>query len=188
MQAILDHIRRQANGAVNGIDQVRIGIVTGNYDPTTYSCKVLIQPGDKTYPDGYLTGYLPIKGIWGGNGWGLFAPPPAGSKVAVIPVEGSLEAAYIDPFFFYEDHQPVPVPQGEFWLVHQSGSALKFLNDGTVELSAHNNLSVTAPEIDLNGYVKTSNHVEVKTGASGVFSDKAGKTVTVKNGIVVGIK
>ena len=35
-------------------------------------------------------------------------------------------------------------PVGEFWLVHKSGSQIKFHNDGSVEVNANTDLKVTA--------------------------------------------
>ncbi len=54
-------------------------------------------------------------------------------------------------------------------------------------LEVDGSLAITAGEVLLDSYVRTTNHIEVGSGASGIFSDKAGKTITVKNGIVVGI-
>ena len=62
---------------------------------------------------------------------------------------------------------------------------LNIVGDGTVVVGGR--LTITAAEILLDGYTKTTNHIEVASGASGAFTDKAGKMITVKNGIIVGI-
>lgn len=62
---------------------------------------------------------------------------------------------------------------------------LEITGDGTVVVGGR--LTITAAEILLDGYTKTTNHIEVGSGASGAFTDKAGKMITVKNGIIVGI-
>ena len=177
MGHLQNEMKRQALGVVNSMDHARIGIVQ-NYKP--YMCKVLLQP------ENVLTNWLPIHSAWIGNGWGMFAPPPSGSSVWVVPVEGSLDAAYVLPGFFDNEHQPLATPQGEFWLMHQSGSGLKFNNNGDVSLVAFGALNVTSPQINLNGYVKTNNHVEMADGKSTVVS-AGGKALTFKNGVLVGV-
>lgn len=135
MGHIMNQMRQQAEGVMNGIDQPVVGIVQ-SYDPNTYSCKVLLQPS------GSLTGWLPVLSLWAGNGWGMFAPPVAGVAVAVIPKHGSLEAAFVLPAFFNDEERPLSVPQGEFWLVHKSGASFKFTNDGKLAVNDGHGASV----------------------------------------------
>lgn len=133
---LLNNMRQQALGVLNTIDCVRIGTVQ-SYNPNTYSCTVLLQPEE------IITGWLPIISPWAGNGWGVFCPPVAGAAVAIIPREGALDAAMLLPAFFNDVERPLPCPQGEFWLVHKSGSCLKFLNNGDVEIVTQRDLMAT---------------------------------------------
>lgn len=113
----------------------RLGTVSG-YDKTYYAVKVALQP------EGTETGWIPLGSSFVGNGWGLFCAPSIGDMVEVQFQEGDVEAAICCHRFFNDIDRPLPVPSGEFWLVHKSGSSLKFFNDGTVELHTHQNLSV----------------------------------------------
>lgn len=131
-----NEMRRQALGVLSGLDHVRVGIIQ-SYDKANHCCKVLIQP------ENVLTGWLPLRSAWVGNGWGMFAPPAPGAAVSVIPVEGSLDAAYCVPGFFNDGMRPLPVDQGEFWLVHKTGSFFKLTNDGKLKLSDGHGSTIT---------------------------------------------
>lgn len=141
---ITNIMRREAQRAQAQKSLPRFAVVT-SYDPNHYAAKVLIQP------EAYETGFLPIATPWVGNGWGLFAPPTPGDVVEVHYQEGGKEAAYIALRFYGNVAQPVAVNSGEFWLVHKSGSLLKFLNDGTVHLTATGKVIGSAAEWDLTG-------------------------------------
>lgn len=135
-EGITNAMRREAARAMQQRAATRIGTVS-NYDPSTYSAKVRIQPEDVE------TGWLPVSSLWVGNGWGLFCPPKPGDVVEVRFQEGGKQAGIVGLRHFGNVLQPLPVPGGEFWLKHQSGSFLKFKNDGSVELNAAANLSAT---------------------------------------------
>lgn len=135
MKALIALMQKQAD-LVNGRKTAtRIGTVSG-YDPNYYAVKVALQP------EGTETGWIPLGSAWVGNGWGLFSPPSIGDMVEIEFQEGDIEAALCCHRFFNDVERPLAVPSGEFWLIHKSGSSLKFFNDGTVELHAALNLSV----------------------------------------------
>jgi phage baseplate assembly protein gpV len=136
MQRIQNIMRREA--ARQGSQQAlpKRGIIT-NYDPNTYSAKVLIQP------EGYETGFIPIGAEWVGNGWGMFAGPSSGDEVEINYQEGGKNAPYIGKRFYGNLARPLGVPSGEFWLVHKSGTALKFTNDENASLNVAGNLNIT---------------------------------------------
>lgn len=125
----------------------RIGIVT-NYDPDHYAARVLLQPED------FLTGYLPITTPWVGNGWGFYAPPSIGDKVEVHFQQDGKEAGFIVNRFYSTKTVPLFVPSGEFWVVHQSGSTIRFTNAGDVIITANRDLKLHAGRrfvFDANG-------------------------------------
>ena len=124
----------QQAGAINA--STRHGTVS-SYDPNAYAVKVMLQP------DNVETGWLPLKSAWIGNGWGLFCPPSIGDAVelAFQEADGGVGSAGLR--FFNDQDRPLPCPSGEFWLVHQSGSLLKFHNDGSVELHTAQDLNAT---------------------------------------------
>src|ERR1022692_1633589 len=136
-------IRQEAQRATADISLPRAGIVT-HYDPTHHTARVQLQP------EGILTGYLPIATPWAGNGWGFYAPPLLGQIVDVHFHQGGKEAGYIVRRFYSNITKPLPVPAGEFWVVHPSGTALKFTNDGNVLISAHADLRIEANNIKIH--------------------------------------
>jgi phage baseplate assembly protein V len=131
-----NQMRQQAQGVLNMLDHGKSGIVQ-NYDKTTYSCRVLIQPENE------LTGWIPIMSLWVGNGWGMFAPPAPGAAAIVLPREGLSDAAFICGALFNDVDRPRPVDQGEFWLVHESGASFKLTNNGALAINDGNGASVT---------------------------------------------
>lgn len=137
MKRILNQMRLAGlMTATTNNSTVKFGVVEG-YDPDTYSCKVMLQPNE------VMTGWLPISTEWSGNGWGLFAPPSIGDMVDVHFQEGDPDSGYVSRQYFNDVERPVHVESGEFFLIHKSGSALKFNNDGSVDLIAHTDLRAT---------------------------------------------
>lgn len=137
MMELLNAMRLHAQLAHQGTTMTtRIGIVD-SYDANYYTCKVRIQPED------VLSGWLPVQSPWVGSGWGLFCPPSIGDMVDVHFHEGSPAAGYVSLRWFNDGARPLPTPSGEFWIVHKSGSFLKFHNDGSVELVTNANLNAT---------------------------------------------
>jgi len=121
-------IRLQAGLLDRNRAYARYGVVS-SVDPQTYTARVVLQP------DGVLTGWLPILSQWVGAGWGMACPPGPGDQVLMIPQEGDGEHGVIVGCGF-SAVQPAPTAEvGELWLVHQSGSSLKLLNDGTVRIA-----------------------------------------------------
>lgn len=154
MNELLNIMRMQA--AMQGGNRASTRIATvSSYDPENYCAKVIIQPDDVE------TGWLPVTSPWVGNGWGLFAPPAVGDMVEVQFQEGSIEAGFIVGRFYNDKDRPLATPGGEFWLVHKSGSLLKFHNDGSVELVAAGTLSSTAPQWNHSGPVHITGNVQV---------------------------
>lgn len=138
MTGLTNVMRREAERAGARKALVRVGTVA-SYDPSHYAAKVVIQP------EGFETGWLPVLTPWAGNGWGLFAPPTPGDTVDVHFQEGSTEAGFVAQRFYSTVTRPLPAPSGEFWLVHKSGSKIRFLNDGTVEIVSAVQINSTAP-------------------------------------------
>lgn len=136
MEGMTNVMRREAARAMAQLSLTRIGVVS-NYDPDTYSAKARIQPEDVE------TGWLPVATTWAGNGWGDYNPPSIGEVVEVRFQEGGKAAGIVGLRHFGDEFRPLPVPSGESWRVHQSGSFLKFKNDGSVELHAAGDLNAT---------------------------------------------
>jgi len=183
-QGIQNIMRREAARQGSQQSFSRMATVSA-YDPSHYAVKVLIQP------EGFETGYIPIGTTWCGNGWGDFYGPTPGDVVDVHFQEGGKLAAYVSLRFFGNLAQPLPVPSGERWTVHKSGSLMKFHNDGSVELTTAGDLNATvggqanltvtgkvvasAAEFDLTGDLKVTGTIF----ATGDITDLNGVSGTV---------
>jgi phage baseplate assembly protein gpV len=147
-----------------GTGQPRFGLVT-SYDPNTYTAKVTLQP------EGVQTGWLPILSQWMGAGWGIVAPLAVNDQVFVLPQEGNAEhGVIVGRCFNDQDLPPKTAAAGEMWMVHQSGSFLKFMADGTIQ--ARGDLHVDGDIYDkvgkldgLRQHYNQHHHTGVQTGS-----------------------
>nr|WP_277629120.1 phage baseplate assembly protein V [Pantoea ananatis] len=132
---------QQTNAGVSGTRQA---VITA-YDPASYAVKVQLQP------TGEETGWIPLSSPWAGNGWGMAAGPAIGAVVEV-EFDSGLMGAGMAAGQFYNDSDRCPgPPSGEFWLVHVSGSVLKFLNSGDVLIRSATKLIYDAPAHHFTG-------------------------------------
>jgi len=107
--------------------QIKFGTIT-SVNSQNATARVLIQP------DGVLSGWLPVLSQWVGSGWGMVCPPNPGDQVLLVPQEGDIEQGIIIGRTYSNKQMPPVAPEGEFWLVHRSGSFLKLSNDGTIRI------------------------------------------------------
>lgn len=144
MRALLNAMAGASQQASAGESGTRQGIITA-YDPDSYAVKVQLQP------TGEETGWIPLSSPWVGSGWGLAAGPMIGTVVEVEFDSGLMGAGMAAGQYYNDiDRSPGP-PSGEFWLVHSSGSLLKFMNSGEVLLSAKAKITYDAPEHHFTG-------------------------------------
>lgn len=127
MDALRNAIRREAQALDRLMGHPRYGVVE-SYNPSDGTARITIQP------DGTLSGWLPVAVHWLGNGWGMMCPPSPGDQVIVAPQGGDPEDLVVLGRVFSAQGGVTPpaTPSGEFWIVHQSGSFVKLLNDGTI--------------------------------------------------------
>jgi phage baseplate assembly protein gpV len=136
MDSLVAAHKRHAAGVAGTTATHRYGTVQ-SVDPANYAAKVTI------WPEGVLSGWLPIHSTWIGNGWGMVALPSPGDQVKLVPQEGDAEqlavagseysTAQMPPQFpAAVGGDPTTITSGEFALVHQSGSGLRLCADGTV--------------------------------------------------------
>lgn len=177
-------MRREAERTANMRATVRLGIVSA-YDPANYAAKVRLQPEDTE------TGWMPIGSGMGGSGCGDFYGPVPGDIVYVHFQESGKGAPFIGGFHFGDDRRPLPVPSGERWIAHKSGSFLKFLNDGTIAIKAsavnlEGDLNVTGDILatgditDLDGVSGTVAHIRAVYNTH-THNDPQGGTVAAPN-------
>lgn len=125
-----------AQRAGDAKQDTRCGLID-SYDENTYSVKVRLQPAN------VLTGWIPIASCYVGDGWGLQVGPNIGDAVVLQAQEGGGDAAIVVGSMFNDVDRAMPVPSGEMWIRHKSGSFLKFKNNGDVELNTDHDLIAT---------------------------------------------
>jgi phage gp45-like len=82
------------------------------------------------------TGWIPIGTMAAGSRWGMFHLFPDGTEVTVDFIGGDVNNGRIRCCYANtSDAPPAGLVQGEFLIKHSSGSYLRFLNSGDVELS-----------------------------------------------------
>jgi phage baseplate assembly protein gpV len=155
MERFLNIIRQHAGALDQGGGQPRLGVIT-SVDPTTATARVALQP------EGVLSGWLPFLAAWVGAGWGIACPPSPGDQVLVLAQEGDAEHGIVVGCAYSQSQQPPPAAVGEFWLVHRSGSFIKLLNDGTVQING--DLHVNGEVYDRQGALsRLRNHYDAHT-------------------------
>jgi len=162
----------------------RTGTITG-YDPVNGVVKVAIQP------EGRETNWIKLDCPGVGNGWGVQVGPQIGDEVTVSfdssdPNLGKVTARHTNSL-----NLPMPVPSGEIWMVHQSGSLLKFNADGTVTLHTVGALGVhsdavinyDSPQHNFTGGPVTMDHTLTVTDSTGIVvtgGDVKADTISLK--------
>lgn len=155
MEQLFNMIKAVSGGLDGLIGHIRIGLVS-SFDPVTYSAKVMIQP------ENVLSGWLPVMSSWVGNGWGMITPILPGTQVVVLAQEGNAEQGIIAGALWSSVDRPPSVEAGEACIFHKSGSFIRLLNDGEIEINAkvtkiNGDLIVDGDISDLGGKFGTIN-------------------------------
>lgn len=161
--------------AAQGRGSMRLGLVT-SYDPAKYAVKVNMQP------DGVETGWVPLAAQAVGNGWGILTPPAIGDQILVLMQESDPDAGVAAWCLFNSIDVPPAVPSQEFWMVHKTGSYLKFLTDGSVSVNVTKNLTATVAgttQITATGAVTLTAQANVTATIGGNLSATATGTGTL---------
>lgn len=157
-----------------------VGKIT-SYDPVNHLVIVEIHPATDNDPAS-LTGWIPYASSWVGNGWGMYAAPVLDTLCIVVYQQGSRQIPLAAQPLFDGSNRPLTVQSGEFWLVHKSGSSLKFTNDGQVLVSSTVQIDLTAPVVNINASnecnISTSNMKIDSSAQCDIFSPviKAGSS------------
>lgn len=134
----------QINNAVRQMAQAAMGeyswpqlATISSYDAGNHSAKVMLQPSNQE------SNWMPLGAIGIGNGWGVAVGPQIGDQVLVVFEHGDFSSGTIVARVFSTQQQPPAVPSGEIWALHSSGSSVKLVSSGDVDVNAAGNLNVT---------------------------------------------
>lgn len=194
MEQIKGLVRLEVERVMTRQKHSRNAIVT-SVDPDTYSAKVRYEPHDPDDPDNAESGWIPIQAMATGQGYGMYTLPKVGHPVEVAFDQGDHETGRIVQRHASEQHQPPQgMKEGEHWLVHETGSAIKFAQDGTVSLLGAGSIPNRQGKDASTGKDGTSQQNQQPQGkqtftvspdGSFSFTHKAGTTVSVdKNGAI----
>jgi hypothetical protein len=107
----------------------------------------------KTLPDGVPTGDIPIGTAWAGTPGevsGAAGGPEVGTLALLAKVDPAGQVMKCLAFFPSAKNLTPPVPAGEYWVFHKSGSYVKLGNDKTVKVYAAEKVLVDAQAIQLS--------------------------------------
>ena len=176
----LDVMRREAERILSVKTFPRFGVIQ-NYDPNNYRAKVMIQP------ENILSNWLPISSEYVGNGFGLFVAPAIGDTVLCQFVDGDFGMGVIGSGkIFLPTMPPVPCPPGQVMLVHSSGTYIKLLPSGDLDVSVAGNLNLSvtgnlAANVNGNATVTCPNvAIDASTGVT-----ITAPTVTVNGNLAI---
>lgn len=171
------------NGLTNALHQTQQNDTTGprigtisSYEPGS-GVKVKIQP------EGRETNWIQLDCVGVGNGWGVQVGPQLGDEVTVNFESSDSNQGRVVARHANSLNVPMPVPSGEIWMVHQSGSLLKFKNDGTVTLHAATSMTYDAPAHHFTGGPISMDHTLTVTDSTGVVvtgGDVKADTISLK--------
>lgn len=178
MERFLNAIKAQSGAMDRTAGQPRFGVVS-SVDPARPAVRVMLQP------ENVLTGWLPVLSPWVGAGWGLSCPPSPGDQVFVLAQEGDSEHGVVVGRAWSDTARTPQAPAGELWLVHQTGSYLKLMTDGTIRLQGNTfivgNLAVAGSIITTATGPGTGNvSIAGDISATGEVSDGHGTVATLR--------
>lgn len=181
MQNLLNSMRFQAGIGQNLIAQVRIGIIN-SYNSSDGTIKATVQPVESDESGEGQTGWIPLAtGFIGQVG----APVP-GEQVIIIFQEGSLNNGLAIGRIYSSEDVPPPVPSGEWWLTHPSGSFIKVKNNGDVEIKAAAKIIIASEsdtEISVTGDLNVTATGTAKVSAPSIELGNGGTVLELVNSL-----
>jgi len=141
MAALANAMRQQAMAAQGRHSLAQFATIS-SYDPSNHAVKVTVQPVDPEIGE-QESNWMPLGAIGIGNGWGVAVGPQIGDQVLVVFEHGDFSSGTIVARVFSVAQQAPAVPSGEIWALHQTGSFIKMVTSGDVNVSTAGNLTAT---------------------------------------------
>lgn len=148
MYPLINQFKMHAEAAAAQVQTCIWGIID-SYDPNTHAVKVRRQPEDPDNPAASLSNWMPLPTMAVGAGFGMQAAPNIGDMVVVGHIYGEANEQIVLGYFFNDAESPPGAKAGEFYYIHQSGSFIKFTNEGKVSLNGNVEIDLTAPAINI---------------------------------------
>jgi len=139
--ALSNAIRQQARMSTNDYSLPRLATIT-SYDASNHAVKVQLQPVDPELGP-QESNWMPLGAIGIGGGWGVAVGPQINDQVLVVYENGDFSSGCIVGRYFSVAQQAIAVPSGEIWAVHQTGSFVKLVTNGDIDVNTAGNLNAT---------------------------------------------
>lgn len=129
MKQLLNQIKAAIRAELASVQPPRTGTIVA-YNPTNATVRVALEP------TGAETGWIPLKSVWVGNGWGAAFGPSLGDPVEITFEGGDIGAPSAGLRFFNVKLRAPVAQSGECALVSKAGSLIKMTADGNVTINA----------------------------------------------------
>lgn len=141
-------IRQQVMLVLNDTALPRHATIS-SYDPNKHAVKVIVQPVDPDIGE-VESNWMPLGAIGIGNGWGVAVGPAIGDQVKVVFEGGDFSSGTIVARIFSTIQVPPVIPTGEIWAVHETGTSLKLVTNGDVDVNGTGNVNITVTNGNVN--------------------------------------
>lgn len=141
MSALANAVRQQARMAQADLSLAQLATIS-SYDASNHAVKVILQPVDPELGE-QESNWMPLGAIGIGNGWGVAVGPQIGDQVLVVYEGGDFSSGTIVARVFSVAQQAPAVPSGEIWAVHSTGSFVKLVTNGDIDVNTAGNLNAT---------------------------------------------
>ncbi|WP_234775167.1 phage baseplate assembly protein V [Paraburkholderia tropica] len=141
MARLANAIRQQARMSTAHEALPRFATIS-SYDAGNHAVKVIVQPVDPEIGE-QESNWMPLGAIGIGNGWGVAVGPQIGDQVLVVYENGDFSSGTIVARVFSVAQKAPAVPSGEIWALHATGTFIKMVTSGDVNVNAAGNLNVT---------------------------------------------
>ena len=136
---LADAIRQQLRLAMNDLMLPRVCPISSYDGKGSVKVTVRSDPGSEPIE----SNWMPLGCIAVGSGWGVMAGPQLGDQVMVAFEGGDVNSGVVIARLYSALAPAMPVPSGEIWAVHETGSSLKFVTSGDVDVNAAANLNAS---------------------------------------------
>lgn len=140
LNVLSNSMRQQARAAMAEIALPEHASIS-SYDMSSHSVKVTVQADPEA--EVIESNWMPLGAIGIGAGWGVAVGPQIGDQVLVVFEHGDYSSGSIVGRYFSTSQPAIPVPPGEIWAVHQSGSFLKLVTSGDMDINSAGNANIT---------------------------------------------
>jgi len=141
MAKFANAVRQQASMADSHLSWPMLATIS-SYDASNHAVKVTVEPTDPG-DEPTESNWMPLGAIGIGNGWGVAVGPQIGDQVMAVFEHGDFSSGTIVARIFSVAQKAPAVPSGEIWALHSTGSFIKMVTSGDIDVNTAGNLNAT---------------------------------------------